>query len=138
MADADSRAASDASQSQAEANVTADIDTGEAFKQSVFNNSQAYAFNLKELQEKWSNFSVEQQRSWAELQLTAARNAQTMWEDQHAELMKDLAEIRGRRMHQFDLSVVQTHNKEEEVQDDIATNVTLQKLIDALEAAKKV
>jgi hypothetical protein len=102
MTEATSGSATSATQAASDTTVTQDIDTAEAFKSGVHTEARSWNFNTKALADRWATFDIESARAYSDLNLDRARKAQTMWEDQHSELMKDMAEIRGRRMKQFD------------------------------------
>ena len=102
MAEAVSNSASESTQAAADAQVRADIDSAEAFTSGIVNETRAYNHNLKRLIEVYQQLDLKLAQDYADLGVERARKAQTMWEDTHSELQKDLAEIRGRRMKQFD------------------------------------
>lgn len=133
-----------ASQAASDTSVNADIDTSEAFKAGVYSQSQSWAHNLKRLADSYQQLDLKLAQDYADMGVERARKAQTMWEDNHSELMKDLAEIRGRRMNQFDFAVDKIWNINETdqlaaktaVQQDVTASALIAKLIDDLNAIK--
>jgi Fe-S cluster assembly scaffold protein SufB len=124
MAQADSFSQSDASQSASDAQVRADIDSGEAFTSATVNDTRSWNINNKRLYDVYQQLDLKSAQAYADLDLTRARNAQTMWENTYSELLKDQAEMRRRSMNQFDNTVVVEHQENQRTvrQGDIAAD----------------
>jgi hypothetical protein len=102
MTEAFSGSASDASQASSDANVNTDINTPEGLKSGVHTEARSWNFNNKRLADAYFQLDLKSAHAYADLDLTRARNAQSMWENTYSELLKDQAEMRRRSMKQFD------------------------------------
>lgn len=111
MSDAFSESVGAASQSSTDAQNRTDIDTGEAYTSNVYTKTRMWDFNDKRLAEAYQALDLKSAQAYADLDLTRARNAQSMWENTYSELLKDQAEIRRRSLAQFDDRSLASHQE---------------------------
>jgi hypothetical protein len=83
-----------------------------------------WTFNKKRLCEAYQQLDLKSAQAYADLDLTRARNAQSMWETTYKELLLDQSEIRRRSMKQYDDTVTVAHQENQRTvrQGDLAAD----------------